>query len=154
MPKFEDKITKSLRNMYFNLMENCCFYTKILTLACPTAKWKRSFSPVRGEDRKHSRRNEFCDGTYGRIYRLSNITINQFYNNFVAQFSSQKWQITYSNQQNISYFKPILYVINRKSSLSFSVHNILFFTRKPSQKNYSNFSKIIKSERVQKTKFC
>ena len=45
-------------------------------------------------------------------------TIKQFYNNFLDQFSSQKWQITYSNQQNISYFKPALYIFKRGNSLS------------------------------------
>ena len=33
--------------------------------------------------------DERCDGTYGRIHKL-NITINQFFNHFLAQFSSQK----------------------------------------------------------------
>ena len=66
-------------------------------------------TPVKGDDRKRLRHDERCGGTYGRIYKLSNITINQFYNHFLSQFSSQKWQI-YSNKQNISYFKLALYI--------------------------------------------
>ena len=47
-------------------------------------------TPVKGEDRKRSRHDERCSYTYGRIYKLSNITVNQFYNDLLAQFSSQK----------------------------------------------------------------